>query len=322
MRGQERDFPGFDIVGDVHGQLALLEALLTTLGYSLRGGVWRHPVRRMLFLGDLVDRGARSPEVAELVYRMVNEDAARCIMGNHEWNAIGWATASERLPGGYLRPHTEKNFRQHRMFLESVGEGSPRHRHLVRWFRTLPLWHEEAGARFVHACWDPGAMAVLQPKLDSRHAAADEQFFAEASLEGSAAFKAVEVLCKGRELDLPEGFSFIDKDGTPRRRIRVRWWESRAGASYRELALLDASIRSTFPDIPVPAQVFAPFVPEQPTFVGHYWFSPEAPLQPCSSRVACLDFSAGKGGPLVAYRWNDADTELIASRFTAVRGAP
>ena len=32
-------------------------------------------------------------------------------------------------------------------------------------------------------------------------------------------------------------------------------------------------------------------------------------------KVACLDFSAVKGGPLVAYRWNRGDTEIKDENF-------
>ncbi|MGW2771114.1 polynucleotide kinase-phosphatase [Streptomyces olivaceoviridis] len=71
----------FDIVGDIHGCSAELEALLTELGYV--DGV--HPQgRTAVFVGDLVDRGPDSPGVLRRVMSMVKSGNALCVPGNHE----------------------------------------------------------------------------------------------------------------------------------------------------------------------------------------------------------------------------------------------
>lgn len=71
----------FDIVGDVHGCSAELEALLGRLGYV--DGV--HPEgRTAVFVGDLVDRGPDSPGVLRRVMSMVEAGTALCVPGNHE----------------------------------------------------------------------------------------------------------------------------------------------------------------------------------------------------------------------------------------------
>lgn len=57
--------------------------------------------------------------------------------------------------------------------------------------------------------------------------------------------------------------------------------------------------------------------PDRPTFIGHYWFDPSEPVAPASRRVACVDYSVAKGGPLTAYRF-DGETELSAEKFVAV----
>ncbi|PKV96917.1 protein phosphatase [Amycolatopsis echigonensis] len=80
----------FDIVGDIHGCRAELEALLAELGYALeRDGQGRaigaqHPERRAVFVGDLVDRGPDTPGVLRLVMGMVRAGNAFCVTGNHE----------------------------------------------------------------------------------------------------------------------------------------------------------------------------------------------------------------------------------------------
>lgn len=82
---RSNDHGPFDIIGDVHGCYDELVDLLTKLGYSVDGtSVQPPPGRRAVFLGDLVDRGPKIPDVLRLVMQMVSDDAALCIPGNHE----------------------------------------------------------------------------------------------------------------------------------------------------------------------------------------------------------------------------------------------
>jgi protein phosphatase len=80
----------FDVIGDVHGCRAELEQLLTALGNQLardeagRAVGARHPDRRAIFVGDLVDRGPDVPGVLRLVMGMVEARTALCVAGNHE----------------------------------------------------------------------------------------------------------------------------------------------------------------------------------------------------------------------------------------------
>lgn len=65
-----RDF----VVGDVHGQVAMLDRLLRAVGFD--------PHRDRLFsLGDLIDRG---PGSEQLLQRFHEDPALFCIRGNHE----------------------------------------------------------------------------------------------------------------------------------------------------------------------------------------------------------------------------------------------
>jgi protein phosphatase len=75
----------FDVIGDVHGCGDELEELLTMLGYA-RGadGVYRHPARRVVFVGDLVDRGPRIVDVLRIAMAMVDAGSALAVPGNHD----------------------------------------------------------------------------------------------------------------------------------------------------------------------------------------------------------------------------------------------
>ncbi|THF85246.1 serine/threonine protein phosphatase [Deinococcus sp. KSM4-11] len=86
LRVDRRDLSGpFDVIGDVHGCLSELRALLLRLGYCLDGGQVSPPSgRTAVFLGDLVDRGPDSAGVLRLVMGMVSAGTALCLPGNHE----------------------------------------------------------------------------------------------------------------------------------------------------------------------------------------------------------------------------------------------
>lgn len=67
----------YDIIGDIHGHVEALQALLLKLGYRERNGAWRHPERTAIFVGDLIDRGPHQIETVRLVRDMVEAGAAR-----------------------------------------------------------------------------------------------------------------------------------------------------------------------------------------------------------------------------------------------------
>lgn len=79
----------FDIIGDVHGCYEELTTLLGQLGYRIQNepqGPKAIPPdgRRAVFVGDLVDRGPKIPDVLRLVMKMVEEGTAFCVPGNHD----------------------------------------------------------------------------------------------------------------------------------------------------------------------------------------------------------------------------------------------
>ena len=174
---------GIDIIGDIHGMHARLTAMLDMLGYRRTAGRWTHAEgRRIVFVGDYVDRGPRVAEVVELVRGLCEQRVAIALAGNHDTNAIAFATrahdrafdaeeawrhAKERLAAGagpaqtaWLRPHDAKNLRQHRDtidgFVDAQGYAS-----CIDSFRTLPVYLELPGLRAVHAAWIPHAIRAL-----------------------------------------------------------------------------------------------------------------------------------------------------------------
>ncbi len=304
----------YDIIGDIHGHSRSLEALLDKLGYRNTAGVYHHPSRKVIFLGDFIDRGDFQCETIDIVRSMMDAGAALSVMGNHEFNAIAYYTPDHEADG-HLRPHTEKNARQHQAFLDAY-QGSPaQYEETISWFKTLPLWLDLGNLKVIHACWDKDAITDIMHYQDGDHHLG-EDLLRMSCRKGTWQYKAIETILKGKEIAMPPDASFKDKDGTVRHNIRVRWWDQRA-TIYKDAFMGPESARTHIPDDPIAGDHLVEYSHEAPpVFLGHYWMEGEpAPLAP---NIACLDYSVAKpGGRLVAYRW-DGEQTLEAGKYVWV----
>ena len=106
-----------DVIGDIHGYADKLVGLLKQLGYVHNGQYFVPPEgHRALFIGDLMDRGPQQVATLEIVFAMLDADVADAVMGNHEYNALAFATPDPDVPGEYLRSHDAVHTRQHEAF--------------------------------------------------------------------------------------------------------------------------------------------------------------------------------------------------------------
>jgi hypothetical protein len=303
----------YDLIGDIHGCDATLLALLEQLGYVRRDGAHQHPTRQAVFLGDFIDRGPGQRAVLDIVRPMVDGGHASAVMGNHEFDAIAYATADPA--GGYLRRHSEKNIRQHRGFLAAYAGEPEAYAQAIAWFRTLPLWLELDGIRVVHACWDSRAMTRILKAQNGSSRLGDELLVAACTRPGWE-YEAVKTLLKGKELPLTAGASYPDKEGRMRHIMRVRWWD-RGARTYRDAFMGPESALTHIPEDDIHGQHLIEYShDEPPVFLGHYWLDGEP--QPLASNIACLDYSIGRpGGRLTAYRWQ-GESALHAEHFVTV----
>jgi len=130
------------------------------LGYSADGV---HPDgRRLVFVGDLTDRGPDSPAVVELVQRLRDADLAQCVLGNHDLNILlnldkydnGWFYGKEFVAdGGFTVPQ--------------VIADEPTRQKVLRLFRTLPIALERDDLRVVHASWDDEMIDIARRSGDA-----------------------------------------------------------------------------------------------------------------------------------------------------------
>jgi hypothetical protein len=302
--------PAYDIIGDIHGCSKTLTRLLEMLGYSTNhDGVYSHPERKVIFLGDFIDRGPFQREVITIVRGMIEAGTALSAMGNHEYNAIAFATIDQNT-NRWLREHSDKNIKQHAEFLDAYAGNESEYREVIEWFKTLPLWLELEGVRVIHACWDKLLIEKLATPVLT------EELLHLSSDKTQWQYEAIETILKGKEIALPEGYSFKDKDGNVRHQIRVQWWEQMAD-TYRKAFMGPETARTNIPDDEVTGDHLIEYSREElPVFLGHYWMDDDP--KPLASNIACVDYSVAKpGGKLVAYRWS-GETVLEKDHYVAV----
>lgn len=307
----------YDLIGDVHGCAHTLTRLLDQLGYTLHGDVWRHPRRQVIFLGDIIDRGPRIREALHLVHAMVEAGEAHCIMGNHEFNALGWHTPAPPESGKtYVRDHTPRYAMLLQQTFEQFEQYPAEWQAFLDWFLKLPLFLECDRFRVVHACWDNAVIDQLRQVLS--HGRLDAAFLGEAAYTDRFAAKALDRLLRGTDMPLPEGLTLTSAEGFTRSFFRTKFWEENP-KTYGDIVFQPDGLPEKAARLPLsPSQKSQLYLygPDEPLlFVGHYWRSGEP--APIRDNLACLDYSAVKYGRLVAYRY-DQETRIDPAKFVWV----
>lgn len=286
-----------DFIGDIHGHADKLEELLLKLGYEMRNGAYSHPERKVLFVGDYIDRGPKIRETLQIVKAMVESENAIALMGNHEYNALCFHF--EDSEGGHLRKHEIKNILQHSKTLEQFKNKQSEYEDYLDWFKTLPLFYEGENFKAVHACWDNQNIEYLRNTL-LKDRLTDELIYRSVK-KGTELYEAIDETLKGKEIKMPDGLSFTDKDGINRNKIRIKWWENPASSTYKSISVIS---KHDLPERQINLSELK-FLDHYGTddkivFFGHYWLEGELDFH--RDNICCLDYSVAKGGKLVAYR--------------------
>ena len=156
-----------DVIGDIHGEIGALYSLLDRLGYNA-DGVHKQG-RKLVFVGDLVDRGPDSVAVCSLLKDMWEKENAQIVMGNHELNILrrkvetynAWYHGSDHLKSAHLIKDTHNHkIKEH----VSLQRGYPPYTSdwIRDFFMQLPVALERENIRVVHSCWDQDAVNALR----------------------------------------------------------------------------------------------------------------------------------------------------------------
>lgn len=288
-----------DFIGDIHGHADELEELLLKLEYNKNNGVYSHPERKVLFVGDYIDRGPKIRETLQIVRAMVESGNAIALMGNHEYNALCFHF--EDPNGGHLRKHSIQNIMQHNKTLEAFKNLKDEYVDYINWFKTLPLYFETDSFKAIHACWDNNTIEFLRNTLMNDRLT-DELIFRSVKKE-TPLYEAIEKTLKGREMQMPNGLYFEDKDNNKRSEYRIKWWEDPSKMTYRSISVLPMEILPEDPILESELRSLDFYSAEDKmVFFGHYWLQGEPSLY--KNNICCLDYSVSKKGKLVAYRLN------------------
>lgn len=144
------------IIGDIHGEIQALDALLDHLDHhsSMKN-------RRLVFIGDLCDRGPDSVAVITRVRELMDQGRALTILGNHEINLL--ANDAKDGSGWFFDSRETSDTPHYAPFTRASATQRPEIRDF---FCGLPLAIRMPGLRIVHAAWDPDAIdAVAQVPL-------------------------------------------------------------------------------------------------------------------------------------------------------------
>lgn len=307
----------YDLIGDVHGCAHTLTHLLDQLGYRRHAGFWTHARRQVIFLGDIIDRGPRIREALHLVHDMVEAGQAHCIMGNHEFNALGWFTSAPPESGkAFVRDHTPRYEMLLRQTFEQFERYADEWQAFLAWFMELPLFLENERFRVVHACWDNSVIDRLRQRLSEGRL--DAGFLREAAFADAFAAKALDRLLRGTDMPLPAGLTLTSAEGFTRNFFRTKFWEENP-RTYGDVVFQPDGLPEQAARLPLSesqkSRLFL-YGPDDPLlFVGHYWRS--GVPAPIRHNLACLDYSAVKYGKLVAYRL-DRETRLDPAKFVWV----
>ncbi|MCJ7756848.1 MAG: metallophosphoesterase [Gillisia sp.] len=289
-----------DFIGDIHGHADKLEELLLKLGYKKSDGAYSHPNRKVLFVGDYIDRGPKIRETLQIVRAMVESENAIALMGNHEYNALCFHF--QETEGGHLRKHLIKNIIQHYETLKQFQNRQREYEEYLDWFKTLPLYYQTDTFKAVHACWDNNNIEYLKKTLVNDRLTDDLIY--QSVKKGTKLNEAIEQTLKGKEMKMPGGLSFTDKDGTIRTEIRIKWWEDPSEMTYKSISVEPLDI---LPEQPIKLSELKSLDfyrgDDKKVFFGHYWLKGEPSLY--KDNICCLDYSVAKGGKLVAYRLNE-----------------
>lgn len=304
----------YDIIGDVHGEAALLKKLLKKMGYQKTNGAYAHPERKVVFTGDFINRGPEIKKTIRIVRAMVESGNAMAVLGNHEINAILY-----HLSDKHGEALVKKNTKHYLSLFKTIHEYShnlDEWKDTLKWLRTLPLFLDLGEIRVVHACWSQRAIDVAA-SIYTEGRIRKKVFRAIFKNSGDEITESVWRLTKGVALKMPSDLRVRNNKGVTPRSIRVTWWEDPAGKTFKDLSF---ESKYSLPPYTVPKELLPKVYPYSsdapPLFIGHYCRGNGPVL--IKPNICCVDSCVTGTGVLTAYRWS-GETSLESNNIVQVK---
>lgn len=135
----------------------------------------------------------------------------------------------------------------------------------------MRLYYETDIYRAVHACCDNKNIQFLKQTLVNNRLTDDLIY--QSIKKGTVLNEAIEETLKGKEIKMPAGLSFTDKDGTRRNEIRIKWWEDPCTTTYKAISVEPLD---NLPEQPIELSVLKSLdhysSADKKVFFGNYWF--------------------------------------------------
>lgn len=290
---------GYDIIGDIHGYATLLKQLLVEMGYKRVDGIYRHPTRTAIFVGDFINRGPEIRETLLIVRSMVEAKSALAILGNHEYSCILYHIKDDN--GIFMSKHIAGNRNQIQKTLTVFKDLEEEWIDYLKWMRTLPFFLDLGEIRIGHAYWNDQEIAALKDYLPAGRL--KRKFLRELHKKHPDISIIVYKLLKGLEFKSPKDLIIKCNKGLSRKAFTLKWWENPVNKTFRQLYFGDKFV---LPDYHFPAEIapsYEPYLPDQPiVFFGHYCLPSGAII--VQQNICCIDSCVDTTGKLSAYRWS------------------
>jgi hypothetical protein len=302
----------YDIIGDVHGHATLLKRLLKTMGYAKTSGIWQHPERTAVFIGDFINRGPEIRETFQIVRQMTEAGSALTILGNHEYSAILYHIKDSK--GMFLSRHIAGNRNQIQSTLTAFNGFETEWQSHLKWLRKLPFFIDLGGIRIIHAFWNDTDVNYLRKFIPKGRL--KKAFLRKIHEKQEPVASIIYRILKGLEYRCPQDLILKCSKGMSRKLFRMNWWESPQNKTFRELSFGNKFV---LPDYTVPIQIapsFESYGPEKPpVFIGHYCLSEGAAI--FQQNICCVDSCVVGTEQLSAYRWS-GEVRLLKENLISV----
>jgi hypothetical protein len=302
----------YDIIGDVHGYASLLKKLLKSMGYTRLNGIWQHPERTAIFIGDFINRGPEIRETLQLIRQMTESGFAFTILGNHEYSAILYHIKDSG--GMYLSRHIAGNRNLIQSTLTAFKGFETEWRNHLKWLRTLPFFIDLGQIRIIHAYWNDADISYLRSFVPE--GILKKEFLRTIHETQHPTALIIYKILKGLEYRCPQDLILKCSKGMTRNIFRMNWWESPDNKTFRELSFGNKFI---LPDYTVPKQIapaFESYGPDKPpVFIGHYSLTEGAAI--FQQNICCVDSCVTGTKQLTAYRWS-GEAQLTMGNLISV----